>query len=146
MQIVALGRTHLKKRLLQCEQSQDVSPHPRRRGGAECHHRHTRTELPDLSETAIVGPEIMPPGTDAVGFIHSQCHQALLGMGQGNQIPNLAGLQPLRSQIQQAKLPLSEGPPNLLANVAFQPCVQTRRRDLPTAQLTNLILHQCHQW
>ena len=74
VKVVPAGRTHLHKRATQIQQANDVGPHPWGCRRTEGQHRHSRAEAADLAKAAVIGAEVMPPGTDAMGFIHRQGH------------------------------------------------------------------------
>ena len=88
----------------------------------------------------------MPPGADAVGFIHSERHQLSFG---GMLLQNGTGgftLKPLRREIQQPQRSIVELLERLSSLNRLDSAMNTGRCDASTSQLENLILHERHQW
>ena len=145
-EVGAAGGAHLHQGTPQLQQADDVGTHPRRRRGAQGHQRHAGTETAQLTEAAVVGSEVVAPGTDAVGLIHGDGHHA---PGIEQIIEQLAGglaLQPFRRQIEQAQLLLLEHPQQAAALAPLKARVKAGGAYTPAAQLLHLVLHQRHQW
>jgi hypothetical protein len=64
-----LGVAHL-------ESLDDLGAHRRRGGGGEREHRRVAQLLDDAAEPEVVGPEVVPPGRDAVGLVDDE-HRGL---------------------------------------------------------------------
>ena len=144
-EVVAPGGAHLNQRPPQLQQPNQIGPHPRSRSGAEGHQGHPRAEAPQLPQAPVIRPEIVAPGTDAVGFINGHTHQLALVVDVFQQLPGGLHLQPLRRQIDQpqaiAAHPLDQiAPPGWI-----QAAMQAGRRDAPPLQVQHLVLHQGHQ-
>ena len=127
------------------QQSEDVGPDPRCSGGTESHHRHARTQISELPQTPIVRPEVVPPGADAMGFIHGKSNQlarcgVLLKDGSRR-----FTLQSLWSEIEQSKIAVGKLAQDLTTSVGLDATVQTRRGNVTTTELQHLVLHQGDQ-
>ena len=127
------------------QQSQDVGPDPRCSRGTESHHRNSWTQIPELPQTPIIGPEVVPPGTNAMGFIHGKSNQlaccgVLLKDGSRR-----FSLQSLGSEIEQSKIAVGKLAQDLTTSVGLDATVQTRRGNVTTTELQHLVLHQGDQ-
>jgi hypothetical protein len=98
-----------------------------------------------VAEPAVVGPEVVAPGADAVGLVDGKGHQ---GTGFDAILQQLAGtlhLKPFRGQIEEAKASLLQGAPERPLFVKGQASMETSGGNAPPLQLTHLILHQGHE-
>ena len=145
VQVVPAGRTHLHERATQIQQANDVGPHPWGCRRAEGQHRHSRAEAADLTQAAVIGAEVMPPGTDAMGFIHRQGHQsALPGMTFQHQ-PGLLTLKSFRRDVEESQRGVLQLLQGLLSSSWLESGMQASRSDSPSLQGHHLVLHQRHQ-
>ena len=144
-QVVAPGGAHLNQGAAQLQQPDQISPHPRRCRGAQGHQRHPRAETTQLAEASVVGPEVVPPGTDAVGLIDGHPHQLPLILDLLQQLAGGLHLQALRRQIEQPQ-PVGAHPgQQIAAALGIQPPMQAGGGDAATLQVQHLVLHQGHQ-
>ena len=85
------------------QQAEDVGANAWCCCGAERHHRHAWAEIPQLPEASVIRTEVMPPGTDAVSFVHCESNQLtgcrLLLQQRTDRFP----LQPFRCEIQKSE-------------------------------------------
>ena len=139
------GGADLHQRTAQVEQPQDVGPYAGGRRGTQRQHGHPRTQAADQTEAAVIGPEIVAPGADAMGLIHGQGHETpLRGVCFQHALGRLS-LQALRGEIQQPEGCIPQRRHRLLTSAWIQSGMETGSGNPPPLQLKNLVLHQRHE-
>ena len=129
------------RRIPQAQLRYDVLPHPFRSGGGERHHRRVGKPRPQLGKGAVVGPEIVPPFADAVGFVNGNQPQ----VQRFQETAKAVHRRPFRRHIKQADgagagLPLRCG-----GGGGILTAVEEGGGDAVGAQRRHLVLHQRNQ-
>ena len=124
------------------QQAKDVGANPRSCCGTEGHHRDTWAEISQLPKSPVIRTEIMPPCTDAVGFINSQGNKPTRGRLFVQYRTGRFPLQPLGRQIKKSESSGVDLFKDSTTLGGLDSTVQTSRFDAATAKLKHLILHQ----
>ena len=127
---------------LDLEEAAHVGEHLRRGGGGQRQHPFGMALLGKLSEPQVVGPKIVPPFRDAMGFIDGEQRDPRTLNGLAEAFVD----EPFRGDVQQ--------PQPARANVVHDGpiFVQRQRRiqppggDAPGGERVDLIFHQGDQW
>ena len=126
---------------LDFEEAAHVGQHLRRGGGRQRQHPLGAAQLGELRQPQIVGPEVVPPFRDAMGFIHGKQRDPRPLNGLAEPFVD----EPFRRDVQQpqpARANLVHHGPVL---VQGQRGIEPPRGDAPSHQRVDLILHQGDQ-
>src|SRR6185503_1462182 len=143
-QVRTIERSDELERIPQRQLGADVPPHARGRRRSERVQADAGQQLPETTELAIFGPEVVAPLADAVGFVHR--HEADIA---GRQPPDeaLAALshEPFRRDVQQAVPAVAEAGIDAALFVRGERTVEERRRHAVADERIDLIFHQGDQ-
>ncbi len=132
-------------RARQAQELDDVVAHlGRRRRGERRDGRPARAAVPApargrrLAQPAVVGPEVVAPFRDAMGFVDDEARDRHVAQ----HLHEMIRREPLRRDIEQAQLARSGRPDRVRARIGGQHRVQRRGADPPPVELVDLVLHQ----
>ena len=140
-EVRAVEARDVTRGIAQRERGDDVVAHAAGRGRRQREHRYAWKGSAQLRETAVIGPEIVTPLADAVGFVDCEARHV-----PGREIAeHVRHREPLGSEVQETIAALVQGAQAPARLLAVEGGVEERRGNARGGQRVDLILHQRDQ-